>query len=174
MQKEAEKLGLDFAVVVNAHNSLTDNTQIEASLETLRDVASKCLQKAVIQQAFRFEVGSATVHPAEFSLKDGMGSGGITAIIISVALQKIAYVVIDGNNMVSGLREKILSALESAGFQMSEVFTTDTHAVSAVVVGPRGYHPVGEAMNPDRLIANIVEVTREKQRSALKVAELDI
>ena len=42
---------------------------------------------------------------------------------------------------------------------MSEVFTTDTHAVSAVVVGPRGYHPVGEAMNPDRLIADIVEVT---------------
>ena len=52
VQKEAEKLGLDFAVVVNAHNSLTDNTKIEASLETLKDVASKCLQKAVVQQAF--------------------------------------------------------------------------------------------------------------------------
>ena len=48
---------------------------------------------------------------------------------------------------------------------MSEVFTTDTHAVSAVVVGPRGYHPVGEAMNPDRLIAHIVEVTRKAAAS---------
>ena len=100
------------------------------------------------------------MHPAEFSLKDGMGTGGITAIVVNVAHQKTAYVVVDGNNMVSGLREKILSAFDSAGFQMSEVFTTDTHAVSAVVVGPRGYHPVGEAMNPDRLIAYIIEVTR--------------
>jgi putative membrane protein len=165
VQDEAQKLGLDFAVVVNAHNSLTENTQIEASLETLSHVASKCLQKAVAQQAYPFEVGSATLYPAEFSLKDGMGTGGITAIVVKVALQNIAYVVVDGNNMVSGLREKILSALESAGFQMSEVFTTDTHAVSAVVVGPRGYHPVGEAMNPDRLIANILEVTKKAAAS---------
>ncbi len=165
VEKEAERLGLDFAVVVNAHNSLTENTQIEASLDTLSNVASRCLQKAVAQQAYLFEVGSATVHPAEFSLKDGMGTGGITAIVINVAQQKIAYIVVDGNNMVSGLREKILSALESAGYQMSEVFTTDTHAVSAVVVGPRGYHPVGEAINPDRLIAYIMEVTRKAAAS---------
>jgi putative membrane protein len=89
-----------------------------------------------------------------------MGTGGITAIVVRVAEQRTAYVVVDGNNMVSGLREKILSALNSAGFQESEVFTTDTHAVSAVVVGHRGYHPVGEAMNQERLIAHITEAAQ--------------
>ena len=161
VREEAEKLGLNSAVVVNAHNSLTSNTQIEASLETLRDVASKCLQKAVAQEAFPFEVGSASAHPGEFSLKDGMGTGGITAIVIRVANQKTAYVVIDGNNMVSGLRERILSSIEASGLEMSEVFTTDTHAVSAVVVGPRGYHPIGEAMNNDHLIEDITEAVRK-------------
>jgi putative membrane protein len=89
-----------------------------------------------------------------------MGSGGITAVVVNVAEQKTAYVVIDGNNMVSGLREKILLALKSTGFHECEVFTTDTHAVSAVVLGRRGYHPVGEAMNHKTLIQHIKEVAK--------------
>ncbi len=159
VREEAEKQGFAHSVVVNAHNSLTDTVEIEAALDTLREVASKCLKKAASMPSYPFEVGTATVYPKEFSLKDGMGTGGITTIVIKVAEQKNAYVVIDGNNMVSGLREKILSALSSAGFQESEVFTTDTHAVSAVVLGRRGYHPIGEAMNQKALISYIKEAT---------------
>jgi putative membrane protein len=158
VQKEARKLGLD-AVLVNAHNSLTENTEIEASLEMLTNVAVKCLQKAAGESQFSFKVGSSTVHPAEFSVKAGMGAGGITAIVVKVADQKTAYVVVDGNNMQSGLREKILAILGSVGFEASEIFTTDTHAVSGVIVGPRGYHPVGEAMDHQKLIAEITKVT---------------
>jgi putative membrane protein len=160
VRKEAEKLGLDHAIVVNAHNSLTSNVNIEASIETLRAAAAKCLQKAVSLPSYPFEVGAATVYPTEFTLKDGMGTGGITAIVVKVVEQKTAYVIIDGNNMISGLREKILSTLTAEGFQESEVFTTDTHAVSAVVLGHRGYHPVGEAMNQDTLISYIKNVAQ--------------
>ncbi len=154
VREEAKRLGLE-AVVVNAHNSLTENTSIEASLATLRDVAANCLQKAAAERTSSFEVGSATVHPSEFTLKDGMAEGGIAAITVKVGTQKMAYVIIDGNNMVSGLREKIQNALKSAGFDSSEVFTTDTHSVSAVVVGKRGYHPVGEAMDHELLIGYV-------------------
>jgi putative membrane protein len=155
VKEEAEKHGFEQVIVVNAHNSLTGTAEIEASLSQLREIASKCLEKAASMPSYPFEVGATSVYPKEFSLKDGMGTGGITAIIVKVAQEKSAYVVIDGNNMVSGLREKILSALDSAGFRESEVFTTDTHAVSAVVVGRRGYHPVGETMNHETLIAYI-------------------
>jgi putative membrane protein len=160
VREEAEKLGLGCAIVVNAHNSIDDITEMEESLETLRAVASKCLKKAVSLSSKSFQVGSATVYPQDFSLKDGMGPGGITAIVVKVGEQKTAYVVIDGNNMVAGLREKILSALTSAGFDESEVFTTDTHAVSAVILGRRGYHPVGEAMNHETLIGYIQEAAK--------------
>jgi len=158
--EEAEKLGLDCNIVVNAHNSIDDTVDVEGSLENLREVASKCLKKAVSLPSYAFEVGASTIFPKEFSLEDGMGPGGITAVVVNVAEQKTAYVVIDGNNMVSGLREEILSALKSIGFHESEVFTTDTHAVSAVVLGRRGYHPVGEAMNHETLIRYIKEVAK--------------
>jgi putative membrane protein len=161
VRKEAAKLGLDSAIVVNAHNSLTSNLEIEASIEMLTEVALNCLQEAISKKSCAFGVGSATVYPSEFTLKDGMGTGGITATVVKVEEQKAAYVVIDGNNMVSGLREKILSALSSDGFQESEIFTTDTHAVSAVVVGRRGYHPIGEAIDQEALINHIRETARK-------------
>lgn len=160
VSEEAEKYGLNCSIVVNAHNSIHDTVDAEASLETLREVASKCLEKAVSLPSYPFEVGASTVFPKEFGLKDGMGPGGITAVVVKVAEQKTAYVVIDGNNMVSGLREEILSALKATGFHASEVFTTDTHAVSAVVLGRRGYHPVGEAMNHETLISYIQEAAK--------------
>ncbi len=167
VRQEAEKLGLDATIVVNAHNSLTNNVNIEASLETLREVASKCLQKAVSMPLCPFEVGAATVYPSEFNLKDGMGEGGITALVVKVAGQKTAYIVIDGNNMISGLREKILCALREVGFQESEVFTTDTHAVSAVVLGQRGYHAVGEVMDQEILV-NHIKVVAQKAASVVE------
>ena len=84
-----------------------------------------------------------------------MGPGGITAIVVQVENQKTAYIVIDGNNMIPGLREKILDALATLGFDASEVFTTDTHAVTASITGRRGYHPVGEVMDQTVLIRYI-------------------
>jgi putative membrane protein len=158
--EEAQKLGLEAAVVVNAHNSITENTQIEATLEELRSVASRSMKKALSLDSSPLEVGAATVHPPEFSLKEGMGPGGITAIVIKVQEQKVVYFVIDGNNMVSGLREKIICSLAEEGFQDGEVFTTDTHAVSAVVLGRRGYHPVGEKIDQDALIVRIKEAAQ--------------
>ncbi len=160
VREEAEKHGLNCSVVVNAHNSIDDTVDLEASLETLRTVASKCLEKAVSLPSYPFEIGAATVFPKEFGLKDGMGPGGITAVVVKVAEQKTAYVVIDGNNMVSGLREEILFALKAKGFHASEVFTTDTHAVSAVVLGRRGYHPIGEVMNHETLISCIQQAAK--------------
>jgi putative membrane protein len=113
------------------------------------------LKKASQQKLASLEVGVAKVTPKEFGLPEGMGPGGIVVTVTKVAGQKIAYVTIDGNNMISGLREKILSALSEAGIDDGEVFTTDTHAVNAVVLDARGYHPVGEAMDHETLIKHI-------------------
>ena len=153
VREEAEKRGLKSAIVTNAHNSITDVVEVEKYVGALQSAAARSLQMAVAQPVERFMVGAATVYPKEFSMYDGLGQGGITATVVQVGKQKTAYVVIDGNNMITGLREKILVALTSAGFGLSEVFTTDTHSVSALSSGrrvKRGYHPVGEAMNNER------------------------
>ncbi|MEM3672638.1 MAG: DUF2070 family protein [Candidatus Bathyarchaeia archaeon] len=151
MRQEAEKHGLS-CVVVNAHNSIDSALDMQEVLGRLKDVGAKCLEKAASLKRSPVRVGAATIIPDEFSLKDGMGPGGITAIVTEVEGMKTVYVVIDGNNMQSGLREKILLALRSIGFDEGEILTTDTHAVSAVVLKGRGYHPIGEVMDHEKLI----------------------
>ncbi len=159
VREEAEKRGLHLCAVVNAHNSIDGTAEMQESLASLQDVATKCLDKALSLKQSPFEVGVATVLPKEFSLEDGMGSGGITVTVVKSGQQKAAYVVIDGNNMVSGLRERILSSLLSIGIDEGEVFTTDTHAVSALVLTEHGYHPIGEAIENEKLISYIKEAT---------------
>jgi putative membrane protein len=159
VNREAEKYGLQVCAVINAHNSINGKADMEESLGSLKDVATKCLKKAASMKRLPFQVGSATVLPKGFSLEDGMGSGGITVIVLTSGGQKAAYVVIDGNNMVSGLRERILSLLKSIGIDDGEILTTDTHSVSALVLNGLGYHPVGEVMDNEKLLSCVKELT---------------
>jgi len=161
--EEAKKLGLQNAIVVNCHNCLTNIVDSAEHFDDLQKAASKCLQKAIILPKKPFGVGSHTVFPKDFNLKSGMGAGGITAIVVQVENQKTVYVVIDGNNMVPGIREKILKSLIAIGYDYSEVFTTDTHAITASVTGRQGYHPVGEVMDHTLLIHLIGEVAKKAE-----------
>jgi putative membrane protein len=156
---ESERLGLACSIVVNAHNSINGATPMPEALDSLRLAAAACLAEASSTHQQPFEVGAATVVPSEYGLRDGMGAGGITVIAVKAGDKKTVYITVDGNNMVSGLREKILSALQSVGISEGEVFTTDTHSVSAVVLSERGYHPVGEVMDHERLIGYVKKAT---------------
>ena len=156
IQEKARELGLARCAVINAHNSIDRMNGMPDAFSSLQAVAASCLEKAASASRSSFEVGVSSTL-SEFSLKDGMGQGGITVVVFRFANQTAAYVVIDGNNIVSGLREKILSTLVSIGINAGEVFTTDTHSVSGIVLGRRGYHPIGEAIDHEKLIGCIKE-----------------
>ncbi len=89
--------------------------------------------------AGKFLAGSATV-PFK---NEGIGPEGIKATAVQVGRQKVAYILVDGNNMFTGLREKVA---EAVGDIVDEVIvaTTDSHAVNDIM---GGLNPVGERMN---------------------------
>lgn len=171
--EEAKRLGLKHAVLVNAHNSLDDDSaDMNAHLEDLKKAALESLKKATALHSTPFKVGCATTGPKEFTQKQGMGAGGVTAIAVEAGGQKMIYVVIDGNNMIPHLRETIIQSLTSQGFDEADVFTTDTHAVSALSTGKRGYHPVGEAMDHPVLLQIINDLAKEASQN-LEAAKVD-
>lgn len=161
--RKAIKEGFSWAIPVDAHNSINGPFNMEKSVKLLREAAHEALEEAkslaYIQDALM--VGAGNVIPKGLGLKEGIGPGGITAVVIDVDGQKTAYVTIDGNNMVSGLREKILLSLRDLGIKCGEVFTTDTHAVNAVVLTKRGYHPIGEVINHEDLVRNVKRAASE-------------
>lgn len=155
----SKKNGFATAIAVDAHNSIQGPFKIEEAINPLEEAASIGLQRASKNKVTDFEFGAAKVMAKGFSLKDGMGPAGVIALVVRVGKQTTAYITIDGNNMVSGLRERILSAVSEMGVDEGEVFTTDTHAVNAVVLDARGYHPVGEAIDHETLIKYVKEAT---------------
>jgi len=153
------RMGPETVVVVDAHNSITSTTQLppftDADAASIREAASEAISKALQEPYEDFTVGVAKIVPPEFGLKEGMGPGGIVPLVVGVGEQRVAYVTIDGNNMVTNLRDKILGSLHKIGIDEGEVLTTDTHMVNAVTLTRRGYHPIGEAMDEKRLIDHI-------------------
>lgn len=159
--ERASRLGLEKVIIINAHNSIDSASDMSRVVEPLKQAALDALKEASKQRPSPFEVGAARVVCREFSLEDGMGLGGICALVVRVGNQTCVYITIDGNNMVSGLREKILDALRDLGVDAGEVLTTDTHAVNGIVKTTRGYYPVGEAIPHGKLIKHIKRATRE-------------
>ncbi len=163
----AKKNGFSTAVAVDAHNCINGPFRIEDSLMPLQEAALACLEKASKLRSVDLEVGVSRVHPKQYALKEGMGPGGVAVLVVRTGDKTTGYVTIDGNNMITGLREEILLALSELGISEGEVFTTDTHAVNAVVMNARGYHPVGEAMDH----AVLTDYVKEAAKDALKNLE---
>ncbi len=86
---------------------------------------------------------------------DGIGPHGIRVLAIEAAGTKTAYVLIDGNNLMAGLRGAILEALQPL-VDAAEVMTTDNHIVHEV---DGGTNPVGERYPSDRLVADVRATT---------------
>ena len=154
----ASKLGLQNFIVINAHNSIDSLEQSEEEFKLLKSVASQSLEEALKNEPKQLRVGAAKLNPVEYGIQEGMGPGGIVALTFEVNGKKYAYAVFDGNNMISGLREKILDKLRDFGIAEGEVMTSDTHVVNGVVLNKRGYHPIGEVMNHEKVIEMVMEV----------------
>ena len=84
---------------------------------------------------------------------------GTQALVVETDGQKVAYLLYDGNNMVPGLREKLLAASREF-VDDAEILTSDNHSVNATM---GGYNPVGWKTDHDL----IVEKTKDALRAAL-------
>ncbi|EMA06690.1 hypothetical protein C437_11318 [Haloarcula vallismortis ATCC 29715] len=82
--------------------------------------------------------------------EDGIGPLGIRVCVFEVNDQRTAYVLIDGNNMEPGLRQRIIDAV--SGVDMIEVMTSDTHIVNTV----EAENQVGQAI-PEKEIVALIE-----------------
>ena len=158
----AEELGLSGVVAVDAHNSVDGPFDRIGLVERFAWAASEAMVMARASPRSPFRAGMARVVPEGFSLEEGMGPGGISALALEVGGgPRYAYVVLDGNNMIRGLRERLLEELEALGFTDGEVMTTDTHLVNARSLIKRGYHPLGEVMDWDALAGHVREACQK-------------
>ncbi|WP_410765527.1 DUF2070 family protein [Haloferax sp. DFSO60] len=100
-----------------------------------------------------FELGTAWDETG-WTPREGIGPLGIRVAVTTVDDQTTAYVLVDGNNMEPGLRDRIVEELvhgEDSLADVAEVMTTDTHIVNTVEAD----NQVGAAIDHDELCATI-------------------
>jgi len=102
-----------------------------------------------------------------FSREEGFGDLGIQVMVVRVGGQYTAYVLFDGNNMQSGVREAIRGHILEL-VDECEIMTTDSHVVNTI----SGKNPVGFRVPVEQILPFVEEAVRNAMEdcSAAEVA----
>ncbi|MFD1644939.1 DUF2070 family protein [Haloarchaeobius litoreus] len=157
---EARSGGFDEALLVDAHNCNNglrgdDLGHVTPGSERSFDImeaARKAAEELHDAERNPFELGVAW-EPTDWEPEDGIGPLGVRVACVDVADEVTAYVLVDGNNMEPGVRERLIDGLPDA-VDRAEVMTTDTHVVNRV----ESSNQVGEALDVDELVELVADL----------------
>ncbi|MGC8565569.1 MAG: DUF2070 family protein [Thermoplasmata archaeon] len=139
-------------VVIDAHNNFDE------SYKALEDIDQKLLNELKSKLAnLDFKPIKCGIGKKEIKTKS-IGPMGIQTIVFE-GKKRIGYVLIDGNNMKNGLREKIIERITDK-FDDVEVYSTDNHIVN---INPKDLNPIGNENN----IADILAAVEESVKNAI-------
>ncbi|MFB6096821.1 MAG: DUF2070 family protein [Haloferacaceae archaeon] len=175
---EARTTGLEEVLLVDAHNSnnglegpdlghVTPGSQ--RSFDMI-DAAGETGGRLAASAGGPLRLGTAW-DPTRWGPIDGVGPLGIRVAVTEVgptddeASQTTAYVLIDGNNMEPGLRDRLVETLldgAGVGVDEAEIMTTDTHIVNTVEAD----NQVGAGIDHDELEALVQRLVEEALEDA--------
>ncbi len=135
--------------MIDAHSASEGRLELDPltpSAEVAEEVftaAAEALTAAKKLKATRVKAGGGRAALIGAGVKEGIGSGGIFSLLVEVGGHTSCYIIVDGNNMICGLREAIENKVKELGVHAVEVLTSDSHETNAVSIGERGSNPVG-------------------------------
>jgi putative membrane protein len=167
LQEYALNLGFSNTLVVDSHNAMGSALSNDEQ-QNLILCARETLDQIKVSERYQFSVGFASSAPkvenrndnVHIKNREDMGQGGLAVIAIEVNKKRYAIGWADSNNMDRQVRNGVLSDLNSQGFNMIEVCTSDTHSTS----GKRtrlGYYPLGS-------ISDVLEIGKVFRKLAQK------
>jgi putative membrane protein len=147
--------GSKEVVLADAHNCFTEEARsIHAGnplgYDLIRGV-SELSKRLSGSKTYPMKVGFGTRDRDD----ESVGPLGIRVCVVEIGSQRVAYVVIDGNNLAAGMREKLMEGLSSL-VDESEIMTSDNHSVNLVL---EGYNPVGPSV--EGLLEDVLGAARD-------------
>ncbi|HYK92937.1 MAG TPA: DUF2070 family protein [Thermoplasmata archaeon] len=147
--------------IVDAHNSYVEGQGdliygTPSAAQMLADARGSIAEARRLRVPGPVEAGVAVREGYSIGAH-GIGPTGIRALVLRAAGTTTAYVLIDGNNLLKGMRARILEALTPL-VDVAEVMTTDNHVVHEV---DGGINPVGERYPVESLAADIRSLVAE-------------
>ncbi len=169
----ARKKGYQDIMVIEAHNRKPHAfNYTQGDIDTLTEIIGKALDGRREKLAEWVEVGVA--RSRRLAKNDDICENGVTVILMRVGEELLSIIVVDGNNMKPGLREKIIGLLRKLGVKHVEVLTTDNHAKTAVKPGEKSYLAVGDVTSEEDILNEVESLFREAYSNMSKCRPLYI
>ncbi|HET7323139.1 MAG TPA: DUF2070 family protein [Halococcus sp.] len=152
---EVNAAGIENALLADAHNCQTTTPGGHTApgsdrAQLLTSGIQRMATDLAASERGRLRVGVAA-DPTPWETKEGIGPLGIRALATEVRGTTAVYILVDGNNMIVGLRDAIRDALDA---DVVEVLTTDSHEVN----GLSSENYVGTNIDTERFVSLIESV----------------
>ncbi len=153
--------GIKHAVFVDCHNSLEPGT---GSIYPGSDKASQLVSMAndCSSPPRGKGFGFSSLQKIDKRFQNDLGPCGLSTLVIEAEGKSNAYIILDGNNMVVGLRDKLIKAALKL-VDKAEILTTDSHYVNLTM---GGYRPVGSETD-HAVISEVMKDALEQCKSEL-------
>ncbi|MEM3411818.1 MAG: DUF2070 family protein [archaeon] len=151
---------LGKAIHSDAHNSCRPghHTIFSGDLRQYELIdGAKKLSTLIGDAKYKLKVGFSKDDFKGYSERHGIGKGGLRILVTEVNKIRTAYIVLDGNNLIPGLREKIIKEAKKY-VEYAEVMTSDSHAVNT---GDIGYNPIGLKIPEKEIINRVINTLKE-------------
>jgi len=179
IRKIAKSKGYREIIIIDSHNSiigdevLIENQTLEA--KDLISVTEKFLtsnknNKKENTNKLIVEYGVAKDLMAEYSEKDGIGTGGLVVHLFkdTITDQKTVLIHFDANNAYVDIRSFILNMLQNRGIERGEITTSDSHTVARQFTR-RGYSPIGDKITLEKILEKLDSLIKEAEKNLEEV-----
>ena len=149
IEQVAKNRNFDSILVVDSHNAMGGKISQEDSQDMIT-AAKNALDILVTKTNFPLKYGYANSKSMNIQADD-LAGGGIGMLCLAFDQKKYFLCWADANNMENGVREKIVTHLQNNGYNLVEMFTSDTHFTTMGVRNSNGYYQLGIVTESERL-----------------------
>ena len=158
VEQYVNELGFSDIMVVDAHNALGKKIALEEET-IICDLALSSLKKLKEKQKLFYRTGYANSKGSEFKFIE-LGGAGIGVLNFQINNKNHLIGWVDSNNLVNGLRERLLNDLNLQGFYMLEICSSDTHFSSGKRTR-QGYYALGNVTSYEDIIRAFSEICQK-------------
>jgi putative membrane protein len=156
IEEFAKGLGFSDIMIVDAHNALGNKISYEEET-ALTDLALTSLKKLKGKQYYTYEIGYSNSLTSGFRIIE-LGGAGIGVLDIRINNEDHLIGWSDSNNLVNGLRIRVLRELNNAAINMLDICSSDTHSSSGKRTR-QGYYALGNVTNDKDIIGAFREIS---------------
>ena len=163
IEQIAKNRNFQNVLVVDTHNAMGG----ELSQEDTQDMitaAKSVLDILITKSSYPLRYGYANSKSMNIQTGD-LAGGGIGVLCLAIDQKKYFLCWADANNIENGIREKIVAHLQNNGYDLVEMFTSDTHFTTMGVRNRNGYYQLGIITKPERLANWCLSIAKQAEKN---------